>query len=103
MKIQFVLASACIGLFASAAAFAQDYNAVPAGDLQFAQCLIYSNKTYQGGDAASPVAGQNKATAWCTCMWNETPEDFKGDLAKFSETAKGSATNKICEKHANWN
>jgi hypothetical protein len=35
-------------------------------------------------------------------MWNETPEDFKGDLAKFSETPQGAAMNKTCEKYADW-
>jgi hypothetical protein len=35
-------------------------------------------------------------------MWNETPDDFKGNLVAFSETAKGAATNKTCEKYSNW-
>lgn len=48
------------------------------------------------------MKGQSKAQAFCTCMWNETPEDFKGSLAKFAETAKGKSTNKICEKHSDW-
>ena len=81
---------------------ADDYNKVPAGDKQYAACLTYSKKNYEGGDEKSPVAGQTKAQAFCTCMWNETPDDFKGDLAKFSESSKGKATNKICEKHADW-
>jgi hypothetical protein len=101
MRIRIAFAAAIVGLFASTASFAA-YNPVPAGDLQFAQCLIYSAKVYQGGTASSPIAGQDKQTAWCTCMWNETPEDFKGDLAKFSETPQGAAMNKTCEKYANW-
>ena len=103
MQSRYPLALAIVGLFVSMPSFADDYTAVPAGDAQFAQCIVYSAKVYEGGTNASPIAGQNKQTAWCTCMWNETPDDFKGDLAKFSETAKGAATNKICEKHANWN
>ena len=69
---------------------------------QYSACKTYSLQKYQGGDTASPIAGQTKAEAFCTCMWNETAEDFKGGLAKFSETPKGAATNKICEKYANW-
>jgi len=102
MKIVNAFALAFVGVAVSTASFADEYNAVPAGDAQFAQCIVYSAKIYEGGTAASPIAGQNKQTAWCTCMWNETPEDFKGDLAKFSETPKGAAMNKTCEKYANW-
>lgn len=87
---------------ATAALAADDYNAPPAGDRQYAACIAYSNKNYDGGEEKSPVKGQNKAQAFCTCMWNETPDDFKGSLAKFAETAKGKSTNKICEKHSNW-
>lgn len=79
-----------------------EYNTVPAGDGQFAECLRYSAKNYEGGDEASPIKGQSKAQAWCTCMWNETPDNFRGNLAKFSETAKGKKTNKTCEKYADW-
>jgi hypothetical protein len=102
MKLRTTITLACVGLFVSGVSFADEYNAVPAGDPQFAQCIVYSQKVYEGGATASPIPGQNKQTAWCTCMWNETPDDFKGDLAKFSETAKGAATNKTCEKYANW-
>lgn len=73
---------------------------MPAGDKQYSDCLKWAKSQYEGGDAKSPIAGQTKA--WCTCMWNETPDDFKGSLGKFSETAKGKATNKICEKYADW-
>lgn len=102
MKIRALLPLMLGGFFLSTAAFAGDYNPVPAGDPYYAACLSYSATIYQGGSAASPVAGQSKAQAWCTCMWNETPDDFRGSLAKFSETAKGAAMNKTCEKHANW-
>jgi hypothetical protein len=103
MKFLLGAAFATFGLaFATAAMAADEYNTVPAGDEQYAACLKYSATVYDGGDAASPIKGQNKAQAWCTCMWNETPEDFKGSLAKFSETAKGKSTNDICEKYASW-
>lgn len=97
------LAAVTIGFGVATAAMAADeYNTVPAGDAQYAACLKYSAKVYEGGDAASPIKGQSKAQAWCTCMWNETPDDFKGSLAKFSETAKGKSTNQTCEKYADW-
>ena len=96
------LAIAFLSVSLTVPAMAQKYNPVPADEAQFGQCLAYSATKYQGGNAASPIAGQNKAQAWCTCMWNETPEDFKGDLAKFSETSQGAATNRTCEKYANW-
>lgn len=89
--------------FAATSALAtDDYNAPPAGDKQYASCIVYSNRNYEGGTAASPVKGQTKAQAFCTCMWNETPEDFKGSLARFAETPKGRSTSKICEKHSDW-
>ena len=81
---------------------ADEYNTVPAGNKQYAACLTAINKSYDGGNEKSPIAGQNKAQAFCSCMWNETPEDFKGSLAQFSESAKGKATNKICEKYSDW-
>ncbi len=100
MRVGITLGFLIVGL--STASLAQQYNTVPAGDAQYAQCLVYSVTRYQGGDRPSPIAGQTKMEAWCTCMWNETPDDFKGDLAKFSETTKGAAMNKLCEKYANW-
>ena len=103
--MKFLLTSAtlifCLGL-TNAALAGDEYNTVPAGDGQYAACLKYSASVYQGGDEVSPIKGQTKAQAWCTCMWNETPDDFKGSLAKFSETSKGKSTNAICEKYANW-
>ena len=86
----------------SSAAFAEQYEAVPAGDAQFKQCLTYTTTKYEGGEAASPIAGQTKAQAFCTCMWQETPEDFKGSLGRFADTEKGAKTNAICEKYSGW-
>ncbi|MBF0269160.1 MAG: hypothetical protein HQL44_11265 [Alphaproteobacteria bacterium] len=103
MKSMMIMLAALFSLSVSSAAFAADeYNKVPAGDAQYKACKAYALKKYEGGEEKSPIAGQTKAEAWCTCMWNETPEDFKGSLAKFSETAKGAKTNKICEKYSNW-
>ena len=101
MFLKSALTLAALSLSLTTSAMAQ-YNPPPAGDVQFGQCLAYSATKYQGGNDASPIAGQNKAQAWCTCMWNETPDNFKGDLARFSETPAGAAMNKMCEKHANW-
>lgn len=83
-------------------ALAQQYNKVPAGDMQYARCITYSMSKYTGGNKASNIPGQTMAEAWCTCLWNETPDDFGGDLVKFSESAKGKATNKICETYSGW-
>ncbi|MBI4984842.1 MAG: hypothetical protein HZC24_05735 [Rhodocyclales bacterium] len=80
---------------------AGDYNDAPR-DAQFKQCVAYSNKNYEGGSDKSPIAGQTKVVAFCECMWNETPEDFKGDLAKFAETDKGQKINRVCEKYSGW-
>jgi hypothetical protein len=104
VSIKFAAATAAVGLLLGAprARAAEEYNTVPAGDSQYAECLKYSKTQYEGGESASPIKGQSKAEAWCTCMWNETPDDFKGNLAKFSETGKGKSTNKTCEKYANW-
>ena len=101
-KIIASLVSAFLLSSAASVMAADDYNPVPAGDKQYAACIVYSNKNYEGGNERSPVKGQTKAQAFCTCMWNETPDDFKGSLAKFAETAKGKSTNRICEKHSNW-
>jgi hypothetical protein len=69
---------------------------------QYLACKTYSLTKYEGGEKASPIAGQTRAEAFCTCMWNETADDFKGSLAKFAETEKGKRINKICEKYADW-
>lgn len=96
------LAVAVLMFVASASASAYDYNLPPPGDKQVATCVRFFNKYYEGGTAASPVKGESKAQAFCICMWNETPEDFKGSLATFAESAKGKTVNAICEKHADW-
>ena len=97
------LSIALMMMLGTSAALAQEYNRVPASDqAQYRQCINHANKTYEGGNEPSPIKGQNKAQAWCTCMWNETPDDFKGNLVTFSETRKGKETNKVCEKYSNW-
>ncbi len=81
---------------------AGDYNDVSSSDPQYKQCIAYANKHYEGGNVASPIPGQTKVAAYCECMWNETSDDFKGNLAKFAETSQGKKINKICEKYSNW-
>lgn len=78
------------------------YNDVPRDDPQFKQCVAYSNKNYEGGNEPSPIRGQTKVVAFCECLWNETTEDFRGNLAKFAETPNGKRINKICEGHSDW-
>lgn len=97
-----VAASLVLLVSAGAASAADEYNKVPAGDGQYRQCLTFAAKLYEGGGDKSPIKGQSKAQAWCTCMWNETPDDFKGNLATFSETKKGKSTNATCEKYSDW-
>lgn len=94
--------SVSILCFAQAAFAAEEYNDVPAGDAQYKNCKIYAMKKWEGGGESSPIPGQSKAEAFCTCLWNETPDDFRGGLAKFSESPKGAKINKICEKYSNW-
>lgn len=81
---------------------ATEYNTVPAGDPQYRQCLAYAAKLYEGGKEKSPIKGQTKEQAWCTCLWNETPDEFNGNLVKFSESAKGKRVNKMCEAYSDW-
>jgi len=81
---------------------AEEYNEVPSGDKQYKNCKIYSMNKWEGGGESSPIPGQSKAEAFCTCLWNETPEDFSGGLAKFSESAMGVKVNAICERYSNW-
>jgi hypothetical protein len=103
MKRPILTVVSILSLCCASAAFAADeYNEVPAGDAQYAACMKYSMTKYEGGEVSSPIPGQTKAQAWCTCMWNETPDDFKGSLAKFAETEKGAKTNATCEKYSNW-
>ncbi len=96
--------AAALSLTVAVAGWAQSqYNKVPADDVvQYTQCVVRSNKVYEGGTEKSPIPGQNKAQAFCTCVWNETPDDFKGDLAKFADSEKGVKVNKICEKYSGW-
>ncbi|QFY42650.1 hypothetical protein F6R98_08460 [Candidatus Methylospira mobilis] len=91
-----------LSLAAHFALAAGGYNDVPPGDPQYLACKAYAMNRWEGGSDKSPVAGQTKAEAFCECLWNETPDDFKGSLAKFSESDKGASVNKICEKHSNW-
>ena len=85
---------------AGAASAQYRYNTAPAGEV--ASCKAYANNKYSGGGEASPVAGQTKADAFCTCMWNEAPDNVKGNLAAFADSAAGAATNKTCEAYSNW-
>ena len=101
-KITLSIAAALM-LGASGAALAvEEYNDVPAGDKQYKQCQDWASKRYDGGNEKSPIKGQTKVQAFCTCMWNETPDDFKGNLVTFSESATGKKTNKTCEKYSKW-
>ena len=99
-----LLAAASIFLIGTApmAIAAGDYNDVSRSDPQYKSCIAYANKNYEGGNAASPIPGQTKVAAYCECMWNETSDDFKGNLAKFAETPQGKSINKTCEKYSNW-
>ena len=102
MKIPALLAAALLATALPAFA-ADEYNDVPStGQPQFRQCLNYAAKLYTGGDDRSPIRGQTKSQAWCTCLYNETPEDFQGNLVTFSESPRGAKTNRVCEKYANW-
>lgn len=102
--MKFTLPSlAAIGLLAvSSATWAQEYNTVPAGDPQYRQCLTRVNNLYEGGDERSPIKGQNKAQAYCTCLWNETPDDFKGNLSKFADSPAGKSLDRMCVKYSKW-
>ncbi|HEY8095438.1 MAG TPA: hypothetical protein VIE65_05010 [Methylobacter sp.] len=96
------IAAACLLGFAGSALAGDEYNTVPAGDAQYQQCLVRVNKLYEGGSAASPIGGQNKAQAYCTCLWNETPDDFRGNLSKFADSERGKQLDKVCTKYSNW-
>jgi hypothetical protein len=103
MKHIFSTLTASLLLAASGASLAAtEYNAVPAGDPQYRQCLTHAARLYEGGKEKSPINGQTKEQAWCTCLWNETPDEFNGNLVKFSESAKGKRINKMCEAYADW-
>jgi hypothetical protein len=99
-----VLIATLLSIGASGAALAVDeYNPVPPSDPQYKQCIAYAAKLgWEGGEEKSPIKGQSKVQAFCTCMWNETPDDFKGNLATLADSPRGKKINKICEKYANW-
>lgn len=101
---RFLLACASMFfLYASQATAADQYDPVPAKGLkQYTQCIGHVNEAYEGGNAKSPIAGQTKAEAYCTCMWSESDEDFNGNLVKFGQTAQGKKINNMCEKYSNW-
>jgi hypothetical protein len=97
-SIACIVSMSCI-----APAKAQEYNRVPASDnAQYSQCIRYVNSNYEGGSLMSPYKGQTKAAAWCTCAWNETPDDFRGNLGSFAETPRGRSIMKICDTYADW-
>lgn len=102
MKTIVMAAVAAFALTVAAGAHAAGGYNDPQGDPQYAACVAKALKDYEGGGQQSKVAGQSNAEAWCTCMWNETPDDFSGDLVSFAESAQGKATNKLCEKHSGW-
>ena len=96
------IAAACLFGFTGSALAEEEYNTVPAGDAQYKQCMVRVNKLYDGGSEKSPIAGQNKAQAYCTCLWNETPDDFKGNLSKFADSERGKKLDKVCTKYSDW-
>jgi len=85
---------------AGVASAAGGYNDAPWTDGQVKQCLNRANESYTGGNEPSNVRGQDKAHAWCECLWNETPDSFGGDLVKYS--VSHPSVNKMCEKHSGW-
>ena len=87
---------------ASAAGAATSYNTPPAGDKLYPACVKEINESYQGGNEKSHIRCQGKSQAYCICLWNETPDEFKGSLAAFAESEKGKGMKKMCEAHANW-
>ena len=103
MKRSLLFAAAMLFASSSSVFASEQYNTVPAGDPQFKQCIAFSTKLgWEGGNEKSPIKGQTKVQAFCTCMWNETPDDFKGNLAKLADSPKGKTINKMCEKYADW-
>ncbi|OYT92390.1 MAG: hypothetical protein CFE43_08995 [Burkholderiales bacterium PBB3] len=103
MKRTLLVAAAMLFASTSSVFAADEYNTVPTGAPQYKQCIAYSTKLgWEGGNEKSPIKGQTKVQAFCTCMWNETPDDFKGNLAKLADSPKGKTINKMCEKYADW-
>ena len=101
---RFLTAVASAVLFAAAGpAFAQEeYNTVPAGDAEYKQCLARLNDLHTGGEERSSIRGQNNDQAYCSCLWNETPEDFKGNLSKFADSERGKRLDTMCTKYSAW-
>ena len=103
MKRSLLVVAAMLAASSTSVFAADEYNTVPTGDPQYKQCIAFSTKLgWEGGNEKSPIKGQTKVQAFCTCMWNETPDDFKGNLAKLAESPKGKTINKMCEKYADW-
>lgn len=103
LRLPAVCAVACLAVFSSSLVLAKgDYNDVPKSDAQYRECLVFSKKNYEGGDEPSPIKGQTKAEAFCECLWNETPDNFRGSLAKFAESRRGQEINRVCEKYSDW-
>jgi len=75
--------------------------AAPANAANLLACVKYVSKTYEGGEAPSPVAGQSKTQAWCSCFQREKP-DFAGDLGAYLETGPGKKTDTLCNRYADW-
>ena len=95
----FAIATYCVPCIVFAAG---SYNDVPSSDPQYKQCIAYANNRYEGGNEASPVPGQTKVAAYCECLWNETPDNFRGNLAKFAETDRGARVDRICSRYSKW-
>ena len=96
------LATTCLFGFAGSALAGEEYNPVPAGDVQYKECIVRANKLYSEGNEKSPIAGQSKVQAYCTCLWNETPDDFRGNLSKFADSERGKKLDRVCAKYSNW-
>jgi hypothetical protein len=101
-RLQLFILSAFSLCIAQSAFAVDEYNEVPSGNAQYKNCKIYSMNKWEGGGESSPIPGQSRAEAFCTCLWNETPDNFRGGLAKFSESEKGAKINAICEKYSDW-
>ncbi len=103
MTFRILLLTAVLSCGSAVSAFAiSEYNPVPAGDMLFARCKQYGLQKYSGGKEPSLISGQSKVDAFCTCMWNETPDNFKGNLGAYADTTAGASMNKTCETYSGW-
>lgn len=103
MKRLLPIAASLLLLCSAGAVAAGEAYELPKEDAQYKQCLGFAKKLgWEGGGEKSPNKGQTKLQAFCACMWHETPDDFKGNLATFAESKKGKELNKMCEKYADW-